>query len=140
MRLRLNLRDSKLFHALQPNISDQGKPSKRLLGGSGAQKASRKRKSQYEQDVSSDTGLAVVVQRDSSQTSSEAAAGASIAAACRQQQVIGLLGDHEIPYTPQYIVDWLYQALLDTMRALEIIMGAASYNATGYPQGVGAPM
>ena len=90
-----------------------------------------------EQEVSSDTGLAVVVQRDSSQTSSEAAVGASIAAACRQQQVIGLLGDHEIPCTPQYIVDWLYQALLDTVCALEIIMSAVSYNATGYPQGAG---
>ena len=127
-----------MFHALQSNISDQGKPSKRLLGGSGAQKASRKRKSQYEQEVSSDKGLAVVVQRDSSQTSSEAAVGASIAAACRQQQVVGLLGDHEIPYTHQYIVDWLYQAWLDMVCALEIIMGAVSYNATGYPQGAGA--
>lgn len=49
-----------------------------------------------------------------------------------------MLGDHEIPYTPQYIVDWLYQFLLDAVRVLESIMGVVSYNATGHPQGDGA--
>ena len=99
-------------------VHDPGKPTMRFLE---KEKANRKRKSQYEQDVSSKRGIAVVSQGSSSQESSEAAVGASCAAAtCRQEQVNRMRGEFEIPYTPQYIADWLYQSPLDTVRRAHI--------------------
>ena len=91
--------------------------------------------SRYEQEVFIDRGLPLVLQSGSSQSSSEAAVGASCPAGCRQLQVVTIVCSHQIPYTPQYVVDWLYESLLDTVRVLETIMGAVSYDDTGFPQG-----
>ena len=40
-------------------------------------------------------------------------------------------------YTPQFVVDWLYQCVLDAVRVLEVILGVVSYSAEGYPLGDG---
>ena len=49
-----------------------------------------------------------------------------------------ICGQGGMPYTPQFVVDWLYQCVLDTVRVLEAILGVASYSAEGYPLGDGA--
>ena len=67
--------------------------------------------------------VAVVAQRDSAAVGASAAVGTSYAPVHRQQQVVSSFGNYQIPYTPQYIADWLYQSLLDTVRVLESIMG-----------------
>ena len=43
-----------------------------------------------------------------------------------------------MPYTPQFVVDWLYQGVLGTVRVLEAILGFVRYSAEGYPLGDGA--
>ena len=49
-----------------------------------------------------------------------------------------ICGQGGMPYTPQFVVDWLQQCVLDTVRVLEAILGVVSYSAEGYPLGDGA--
>ena len=67
------------------------------------------------------------------EANSQAAVGAPTPAASRQRAC----AESGIPYTPQFVVDWLYQALLDTVRALETALEHVSYNASGHPEGDG---
>ena len=60
MRLRVNLKKSSLSDALLANVSEQGKPIKRLLNAKRSQTPKLRRRSQYEQEVASKGGLAVV--------------------------------------------------------------------------------
>ena len=60
MRLRVNLKKSSLSDALFANVSEQGRPSKRLLNAKRSQTPELRRRSQYEQEVASKGGLAVV--------------------------------------------------------------------------------
>ena len=57
---------------------------------------------------------------------------------CSNQQTTDLSRSAAIPMTPQFIVDWLYQALLDTVRVFETIMGTASYDASGVANSTGS--
>ena len=75
MRLRVNLKKSSLSDALLANVSEQGKPIKRLLNAKRSQTPKLRRRSQYEQEVASKGGLAVVQGRGS-ESSSQAAVGA----------------------------------------------------------------
>ena len=140
MRLRVNLKKSSLSDALLANVSEQGKPIKRLLNAKRSQTPKLRRRSQYEQEVASKGGLAVVQGRGS-ESSSQAAVGAH-PAAYRWQAMLRqgeeICGQGGMPYTPQFVVDWLYQCVLDTVRVLEAILGVVSYSAEGYPLGDGA--
>ena len=143
MRLRVNLKKSRLSDALFANVSEQGRPIKRLLNAKRSQTPELRRRSQYEQEVASKGGLAVVQGRGS-ESSSQAAVGAHPAAYRRQamlrqgEEIWGQGGMPGMPYTPQFVVDWLYQCVLDTVRVLEAILGVVSYSAEGYPLGDGA--
>ena len=77
MRLRVNLKKSSLSDALLANVSEQGKPIKRLLNAKRSQTPKLRRRSQYEQEVASKGGLAVVQGRGS-ESSSQAAVGAHV--------------------------------------------------------------
>ena len=79
MRLRVNLKKSSLSDALFANVSEQGRPIKRLLNAKRSQMPELRRRSQYEQEVVSKGGLAVVLGRGS-ESSSQAAVGAHPAA------------------------------------------------------------
>ena len=140
MRLRVNLKKSSLSDALFANVREQGRPIKRLLNAKRLQTPELRRRSQYEQEVASKGGLAVVQGRGS-ESSSQAAVGAH-PAAYRWQAMLRqgeeICGQGGMPYTPQFVVDWLYQCVLDTVRVLEAILGVVSYSAEGYPLGDGA--
>ena len=140
MRLRVNLKKSSLSDALFANVREQGRPIKRLLNAERSQTPELRRRSQYEQEVASKGGLAVVQGRGS-ESSSQAAVGAH-PAAYRWQAMLRqgeeICGQGGMPYTPQFVVDWLYQCVLDTVRVLEAILGVVSYSAEGYPLGDGA--
>ena len=139
MRVRVNLKKSSLSDALLANVSEQGKPIKRFLNAKRSQTHKLRRRSQYEQEVASKGGLAVVQGRGS-ESSSQAAVGAH-PAAYRWQAMLRqgeeICGQGGMPYTPQFVVDWLYQCVLDTVRVLEEILGVVSYSAEGYPFGAG---
>ena len=140
MRLRVNLKKSSLSDALFANVREQGRPIKRLLNAERSQTPELRRRSQYEQEVASKGGLAVVQGRGS-ESSSQAAVGAHPAAYRWQamlRQAEEICGQGGMPYTPQFVVDWLYQCVLDTVRVLEAILGVVSYSAEGYPLGDGA--
>ena len=79
MRLRVNLKKSSLSDALFANVREQGRPIKRLLNAERSQTPELRRRSQYEQEVASKGGLAVVQGRGS-ESSSQAAVGAHPAA------------------------------------------------------------
>ena len=141
MRLRVNLKKSSLSDALFANVREQGRPIKRLLNAKRSQTPELRRRSQYEQEVASKGGLAVVQGRGSEESSSQAAVGAHPAAYRRQampRHCEEICGQGGMPYTPQFVVDWLYQCVLDTVRVLEAILGVVSYSAEGYPLGAGA--
>lgn len=141
MRLRVNLKKSSLSDALSANVSEQGKPIKRLLNAKSSQMPKFKRRSQYEQEVASKGGIAVVQGSGSDSSSQTAAVGAHPAAYRRQamlRQGEEICGQGGVPYTPQFVVDWLYQCVLDTVRVLEAILGGVRYSAEGYPLGDGA--
>ena len=83
MRVRVNLKKSSLSDALFANVSEQGRPIKRLLNAKRSQTPELRRRSQYEQEVASKGGLAVVqggVGLQCSESSSQAAVGAHPAA------------------------------------------------------------
>ena len=107
MRLRVNLKKSSLSDALLANVSEQGKPIKRLLNAKRSQTPELRRRSQYEQEVASKGGLAVVQGRGS-ESSSQAAVGAH-PAAYRWQAMLRqgeeICGQGGMPYTPQFVVD-----------------------------------
>ena len=63
----------------------------------------------YDQPVSVSGSMPIA------EANSQAAVGAPTPAASRQRAC----AESGIPYTPQFVVDWLYQALLDTVRALD---------------------
>ena len=65
MRLRVNLKKSSLSDASSANVSEQGRPSKRRLNAKRLQTPELRRRSQYEQEVASKGGIAVVQGRAS---------------------------------------------------------------------------
>ena len=107
LRLRVHLKKSSLSDALFANVSEQGRPHTRLLNAKRSQTPELRRRSQYEQEVVSKGGLAVVLGRGS-KSSSQAAVGAH-PAAYRWQAMLRqgdeICGQGGMPYTPQFVVD-----------------------------------
>ena len=126
MRLRVGIQSSELSRLLTATATASGSPGKRVLRGRGGK---RQVNSQYDQHVEKDGPVAFAL------NGSGAAVGATDAAISRQQI---LSRSAAIPMTPQFIVDWLYQAILDTVRVFETIMGTASYDASGVANSTGS--
>ena len=129
MRLRVGIKSSELSRLLTATATASGRPGKRVLRG---RVGKHQVKSQYDQHVEKDGPVAFA---QCSLNGSGAAVGATDAAISRQQI---LSRSAAIPMTPQFIVDWLYQALLDTVRVFETIMGTASYDASGVANSTGS--
>ena len=129
MRLRVGIKSSELSRLLTATATASGSPGKRVLRG---RVGKRQVNSQYDQHVEKDGPVAFA---QCSLNGSGAAVGATDAAISRQQI---LSRSAAIPMTPQFIVDWLYQALLDTVRVFETIMGTASYDASGVANSTGS--
>ena len=126
MRLRVGIKSSELSRLLTATATASGSLGKRVLRG---RVGKRQVNSQYDQHVEKDGPVAFAL------NGSGAAVGATDAAISRQQI---LSRSAAIPMTPQFIVDWLYQALLDTVRVFETIMGTASYDASGVANSTGS--
>ena len=140
MRHRVHIQDSYLSQMLSQLVCERGGTAvKRSIMPQNSRRR-QKVNSQYDQTVSKKGGLAVVGATASSSVRTEAAVGAD-AALNRQSRVseASAVAVHQgIPLTPQFVVDWLYQAVLDTVRVLESLLGDASYNAAGCAQGSGS--
>jgi hypothetical protein len=120
-RRRVELGDSELVRLLQVVApAGAGRPSKRLMNSTSLRGAA----TQYSQKVDYKGAIPVVVGATGS------ADGDPLPTADGETNII-------IPYTPQFVVDWLYQALLDTVRVLESVLGVVAYDKLGDPHGAG---
>ena len=140
-RCRIQLKPtSVLYKLLQTAAGERGSPKKRLLQGVASKRASQAN-TQYSVDVVMEGCRAVVgTANQDEKDDTRAAVGAVPSAKLRQQSQTAKMkaaAGASIPYTPQFIVDWLYQALLDSCIALEDILGDACFSSTGTPQGIG---
>ena len=141
MRHRVHIQDSYLNQMLSQLVCERGGMSvkREMQPQPQISRPRQKVKSQYDQIVSTKGAVAVV---DAAASVHEGAAFGASAASNRQSTVLEASAaagrGRGIPLTPQFVVDWLYQALLDTVRVLESIMGNASYDAAGCAQGHGS--
>ena len=132
---------------------EPGRQAKRRLSPIPKSRARKVPESQYSQSVSIVGSVAIATNDDSSSSaavssssSSSSSSGAAVGASAvetltpamsRQksmsENLTSVYGSGSVPFTPQFVVDWLYQALLDTVRVLEGILGTVCYDARGMP-------
>ena len=140
MRHRVHIRDSYLSQLLSQLVCERGGMSVKRSIMPQTSRRRQKVNSQYNQAVAIKGPLAVVDAATSSSACTGAAVGAQ--AALNRQSAVSQASAaavcQGIPLTPQFVVDWLYQALLDTIRVLESLMGDASYDAAGCARGPGS--
>ena len=140
MRSRVTLKSSELSRLLAASRFHPGRQHKRALRSTPLRKT---HSSQYDQEVSTEGPVAVVCGTSPAAVGAEGAkASMDFPAAKRRRAAVAEhmakeCGNASIPYTPQFIVDWLYQATLDTVSVLEAVMGATRYASSGQPEGSG---
>ena len=121
IRLRVGLCGSELSRMLARAIEERGRPQKRSLGVASQTSRGRQR-SQYDQVVSTSSATAVVQQPLAPATQGVAVGTPDVGPAELRQQRLAeavTVNSAAIPYTPQFVADWLYQGLLDTVSCFE---------------------